>query len=358
MIGAGNIGKTHLTSIVSLREAQLLDVEVAAICDIDREALRNSGEFFDVQKRYEHFTELVESSDVDVVYICTPTNLHPEMVRAVVKAAKPVFCEKPLAHTCAQASDLLTLTKKAGIPAGIGLVLRFDQFILYAKNLIDTCDLGKPMLVHIRDDQRIPVGYLYYSQWRGDLSIAGGGTLIEHSIHDIDLLRWFLGDADTVYAKTSHFSGKAIEDQASLIVTHRNGSIGTLDSVWHWVERPSERMIEFFFEKGWIAVKLGSDEHYLEYQLQGGKPVRVTAEMANPALLERLGLTRDDLSAEGYELITSVGNERYLALSYSLLKAIQANRNPSPDFADAVEAHRVVDAAYESAKKGKLVRIL
>lgn len=346
-----------MTSIASLREAQLLDVEVTAICDSDPETLRGSAEFFDVHKTHSHYRDLVDSNDIDVVYICTPTNLHPEMVRAVVSKGRPVFCEKPLAHTCAQASELMIAARKAGVPTGIGLVLRFDQFLLYAKNLIETRDLGKPMLIHIRDDQRMPVGFLYYSQWRGDKAFAGGGTLIEHSIHDVDLLRWFLGPADTVYAKTNYFSGKEVEDQASLIVTYKNGSVGTIDSVWHLVERPSERMIEFFFEKGYICVKLQSDEHYLEYQLQGEKPVRVSEETANQVLLKNLGLTHSSLSAEAYELVTSVGTERYLALSYSFLNSIQSSMNPSPNFADAVEAHRIVDAAYDSARKQRPVRI-
>jgi len=346
-----------LTSIAALREANLLDVEVTAICDSDSDTLRAAAEFFDVPKKYAAYSELVNSNDVDVVYVCTPTNLHPEMVEAAVRARKPALCEKPLAHTYAQASSLMTAARSAGVPTGIDLVLRFDQFLLCAKNLIESRELGKPMLAHIRDDQRMPVGFLYYSQWRGDKAIAGGGTLIEHSIHDVDLLQWFLGPADTVFAKTSYFAGKEIEDQASVITTHRDGSVSTIDSVWHLVERPSERMIECFFEKGYIGIKLGSDEHYLQYQLQGEKPVSVPEETANRALLEKLGLARANLSAEARELITSVGTERYMALSYSFLDAIQRNLNPSPGFAEAVEAHRVVDAAYDSAKKQRLVKI-
>ncbi|RDE17696.1 MAG: hypothetical protein C4K49_01475 [Candidatus Thorarchaeota archaeon] len=357
VIGTGNIGKAHLTSILSLKECRLLDVDVVAVCDSDPDSLKGATEFFGIPKGYRSFKDLVVDKDVDVAYVCTPTNLHPEMVRAIAKANKPVFCEKPLAHTHIQANDLLTVTRKARVPTGIGLVLRFDQFLLYAKSLIQTHNLGTPMLMHIRDDQGFPVGFMNYSQWRGDRKAAGGGTLIEHSIHDIDLFRWFFGEVESVYAKVGFYADKEVEDHASVILTHKTGAVSTLDSVWHWVERPSERMIELFFEKGYIAIHLGSDERYLEFRLQGKDSVKVTKEMADPALLDRLGLESKDIPEDGNDVLTALGGERYAALNYSFLSSVQQGKKPSPDFADAVEAHKVVDAAYESSRQSSRIEL-
>jgi UDP-N-acetyl-2-amino-2-deoxyglucuronate dehydrogenase len=358
IIGTGNIGKMHLMSIAALRESNLLNVKVSALCDTDKESLHQAAEFFDVSNTYDAFEDLINDDMVDIIYICTPTNKHADMVKSAAGAKKPIFCEKPLAHSCPQARELLAVTKDANVCAGVGLVLRYDQFLLHAKNLVETRDFGKPMLAHIRDDQRFPVDYVYYSKWRGDKSIAGGGTLIEHSIHDLDILRWFFGDVENVFAKVGFFAEREVEDQASLILTHKNGAVSTLDSIWHWVERPNERRIEFFYEKGYIGINLESGDRYLEYQLQGEESIRVSKENANESLIKKLDLHARNISPEAVETITAFGTERYSALSYSMLKAFQLGTTPSPDFVDAVEAHKIVDAAYESANRGIPVCLL
>ncbi len=359
VIGAGNIGKIHLTGLASIKEAGLLDVEITALCDIDHEILTSASELFDVKTIYDDYNDLVQDSNVDVVYICTPTNRHIDMVKAAARAGKQVFCEKPLAHSCPQATEMLGVIMDSNVKSIAGLVLRYDQFLLYAKDLIETHEFGQPMLAHIRDDQRFPVDYTYYSKWRGVKSQAGGGTLIEHSIHDIDVLRWFFGDVEDVYARINHFSGKEVEDQASLIMTHKNGAVSTLDSIWHWVDRPNERSIEFFFEKGYLGIRLESGKRYLEYQLLDEAPIRIWQEKADDALIEHLGLhSKNSLSQEAVETITSVGPERYAALSYAFLSSLGTDVDPSPSFKDAVASHRIVDAAYESASKKRPVDLL
>ncbi|MHA1216114.1 MAG: Gfo/Idh/MocA family protein [Candidatus Thorarchaeota archaeon] len=358
LIGTGNIGKTHLTGLASLISAGLVNARIEAVCDTDTDALRSAAELFEVPKSYVDYHELVSDEDVDVVYVCTPTNKHRDMVKAAARAGKAVFCEKPLAHSCPQARDMLAVTQDAGVVTGVGLVLRYDQFLLYAKDLLADKDFGKPMLAHIRDDQRFPVDYIYYSRWRGDRAIAGGGTLIEHSIHDIDILLWLFGAVDNVFARVGFYAGREVEDMASVSLKHKNGMVSTIDSVWHWVERPNERFVEFFFEKGFIAIRLESGHRYLEYHLQGEVPVKVDEERANGALMRHLGFSRNDLSVEGFDALTAVGSERYAALSYAFLTALRRGVDPSPSFADAIAAHRVVDAAYESANLNRPVDIL
>ena len=355
LVGSGNIGRTHLTAISSISETNLLNVEVTALCDIDEKALSKSAGQFSVPNTFSDYSKLIASDAVDLVYICTPTNKHADIVKQTAKAGKALMCEKPLAHSCPQARELLAVTQDAGVHSGVDLVLRYDQHLLHARKLLEEHDFGKPMLAHIRDDQHFPIDYIYYSKWRGDKSVAGGGTLIEHSIHDIDLFQWFFGPIESVYAKVGFFSEREVEDQASLVMTHKDGTVSTLDSVWHWVERPNERAIEFFFEKGYIGLKLESGNRDLEYHLKGKGPVKVTQDAANDTLLEHLGLVRDNISPEAYKALTSEGGERYTAFNYALLKSITNNQAPSPNFLDAVSAHRIVDAAYESANRNQCV---
>ena len=109
---------------------------------------------------------------------------------------------------------------------------------------------GRPMAVVFRDDQYFPIQGMYGSTWRADVTKAGGGTLIEHSIHDLDVLQWILGPVSAMSAATAEtFGYPGIEDVATLRGGFGSGATATLTSVWHQVmSRPSTRRLELFCE--------------------------------------------------------------------------------------------------------------
>jgi len=238
------------------------------------------------------------------------------------------------------------------------LILRYDPFLLYAKRLLEKYDFGKPLLAHIRDDQQYPLDKEDYAQWRSDITVPGRGILLHQSIHDIDVLSWFFGDIASVYAQVDYHADRGIEDQASLIMKHKDGTTSTLDSLWHWLERPDERKVEFFFEKGFIGITLESGNTYLDYHLQGEGLVRVHSEKAEEVLLEHLNISSKKMALDIHEPLSDAVINKHLAFSYSFLKAIQSGETPSPNFLEATSAHRIVDAAYESASKKTPVDIL
>jgi predicted dehydrogenase len=237
-------------------------------------------------------------------------------------------------------------------------MLRYDPFLLYAKRLAEKHDFGKPLLAHIHDDQQFPLDQEDYAQWRGDSPVPGGGILLHQSIQDIDVLSWFFGDIVNVYAQVGFYGDRGIEDQASLIMRHKNGATSTIDSLWHWLDRPDERKIEFFFEKGYIGITLESGTTHLDYHLRGQDQVRVHSENAEEALLEHLNISSNNLALSAREPLSDAVINKHLALSYSFLKAVLSGETPSPNFLEAASAHRIVDAAYESANKKTPIDIL
>src|SRR5262249_27116053 len=116
---------------------------------------------------------------------------------------------------------------------------------------------GRTMSVVFRDDQYIPVQGGYQSTWRGDATKAGAGTLLEHSIHDLDMLEHVLGPVAEVSARIAGFHDiPGIEDVASLSLTFASGAIGSLTSIWHDVlERPSLRRVELFCETTYAVLE-------------------------------------------------------------------------------------------------------
>ncbi len=358
LIGTGKAGRTHLAALKSLKDAGLLNIEINAVSDTDEGKLMKTAKEFAVPLTYDDHIDLINDVNVDVVYVCTPTSKHTDLVIQAVKANKAIYCEKPIAHSCPQVRELNSVAIASSVPTSAGLMLRYDSFLLYAKRLVKNNDFGRPILAHIRDDQHFPLDKDEYAQWRSDTTVPGGGILLHQSIQDIDVLSWFFGDIVNVYAQVGFYSEQGIEDQASLILRHRDGTTSTIDSVWHWLERSNERKIEFFFEKGFIGITLESGITHLDYHLQGQRPVRVHSENTEQALLEHLDLASSNSELDIHEILSDMRMNKHLALNYSFLKAVQSGETPSPNFQEAVLAHRIVDAAYESSNRNAPIDIL
>ena len=358
LIGIGKTGSTHLAALTAIKNSGLLALEITAICDSDKSKAKKIAKEFNIPVFYDNHEDLVNDENVDVVYVCTPTSKHIDMVKDAAKANKAVYCEKPVAHSCPQVSELNAVAMDSSVPTSAGFILRYDPFLLYAKELLQKHDFGSPTLAHIRDDQQFPQEQEDYAQWRGENSVPGGGILLERCTQDIDILIWFFGEVNNVYARVGFFSELSIEDQASLVIQHEDGPTTSINAVWHSVERPDEKSIEFFFEKGYIGITLESGNNYLDYHLQGEDPIRIHSENVENVLLDHLGISSRNIALEVRELLVNTGINRHAALSYAFLKAVISKETPSPTFLDAVAVHKIVDAAYESANMGVPIDVL
>ena len=199
LVGCGHIGTVHAYVLQQLTEAKLVDAALTATFDADparaeRVARHHGGE------PAATLAELV--AGVDVVWVCTWTAAHLEAVELAVGAGRPVFCEKPLGPDL-DGGRAGGRRCSSGCPHQVGLVLRWSPVFQRAAEIIASGEYGRPMATVLRDDQYFPIQGFYGSTWRKDVAQAGGGTLIEHSIHDIDVLHWLLGDPVSVSARTA-----------------------------------------------------------------------------------------------------------------------------------------------------------
>ena len=193
----------------------------------------------------------------DAVYVCTWTSEHRRLVEKVIAAGKAVFCEKPLSPTLAEAKLLVENVNASGAINQTGLVLRHAPSYLWARELITDPKAGRVMNVVFRDDQFIPIQSYYASDWRKDVDRAGAGTLLEHSIHDVDMLHFLIGDITNTSMRSHNFHGHiGIEDSVSATMQFANGAVGTLSSIWHDnLTRPSQRSVEVFCENRTIMMR-------------------------------------------------------------------------------------------------------
>lgn len=340
LIGCGFIGQFHSRAIRGISRLALLDIKYEAVCDLDEQRARSFAERADVPSVTADPHQLIDSPDVDVVYVCLPTSMHKELVLRAAARGKHVFCEKPLAPTLADVEEMVRAVESVGVNTGVGLVLRHSPILTVLKSLMDDTTLGRPMAIVFRDDQFFPIQGHYASEWRKDHKQSGAGTLLEHSIHDVDILRWFAGDVASVHGSIRNFAGyEEVEDLAMARFEFESGAQADLVSVWHNVlGRPSTRRIEVFMENAVFSI----DHDFLG-------PISMQTH-ANP----RETISEDEVR-ERYLRMVGMDHEpesealKYSFEDYFFLKSIIDGKPAFPDFNVALEAHRVVDAVYRSA---------
>jgi myo-inositol 2-dehydrogenase / D-chiro-inositol 1-dehydrogenase len=262
-------------------------------------------------------------------------------VDAALLAGRAVFCEKPLSTDLSAAGALVAAVDAAGVPSQSGLVLRSAPVFRALRALVESGSLGQPMAAVFRDDQFFPIQGHYASEWRADVSQAGGGCLIEHSIHDVDILCFCFGEVDSVTARTSNLAGHVgVEDVAAVTLSFASGFEAQLTSVWHDIlTRGSTRRIEVFCREGMVRL---SNEFRgpLHIQTSAGKEVR---ECPSPAWVDALPLADDEIG---------LAVRAYVEADREFADAVAEGRPSEPSLAEALVAHRLVDAAYRSAAAG------
>jgi predicted dehydrogenase len=349
LVGCGFIGRFHSTGIRAVIRRGLVNAEYVAVCDADISRARSFAGITGARIVTADPSEVIGSPDVNVVYICVPTAGHKDMVLEAAAAGKHVFCEKPLATNMADVETMIHAVERAGVTHGVGLILRHSPIFTVLKSLTEDPAIGRLMAIAFRDDQFFPVQGHYDSDWRADRAIVGAGTLLEHSIHDADILRWFGGAPTVVRGSVRNFAGHdGVEDLATAHVEFESGAVAQLTSIWHSViGRPSSRRFEIFFEKAVFTI----DNDFLG-------PIHVQAHAENARTI-----SEDEVRSRYLDLVSLKDAEfegalRYSFEDYFFLKAVEENRPAFPDFNVALEAHRLVDAVYRSAEEdGAEVRL-
>ena len=344
LVGCGHIGRFHSRNIRGVLRSGRLVGEYSAVCDRELHRAEEFATITGASAITDDASRLLALPSLSAVYVCTETSEHRTLVEQAAERGLAVFCEKPLAKTLADVEAMVAAVESAGVVNQVGLVLRYSPVYTVLKGMTSSPDLGPLLTAHMRDDQFFPDHGHYGSSWRGDFEKAGGGTLIEHSIHDIDLFRWLFGDIAAVRCHTRVTSGhRGVEDVALATFQHAGGEVTSLTSVWHQVDgRPSTRRLELFYEGGWFA----SDADFIgpiRYQLRTGPE----AELDGDEVFARY------VAIAGLDAAEAELARRGMLEDYAFLRAVEDGGHASPDFRTALEAHRVVDACYRSAAEGR-----
>ncbi|MEJ5253128.1 MAG: Gfo/Idh/MocA family oxidoreductase [Chthonomonadetes bacterium] len=225
LIGAGGIGRTHLASYERVREAQIV-----AIADINEDLARAAAQQVGAQA-FQHVEQMLEQVELDAVDICTPPSAHLEAALLAIERGLNVLCEKPLAHHPDAAREMVRAAEEKGVKLMTAFCHRFHPPVVALKRLIEAGELGE--VVMFRNRFAGPFKGVE-ERWFSDKEIAGGGVLMDTSVHSIDLFRFLVGEVARVQAvvrQTNPAIGE-VEDTAIALLATEDNRMGVVEASW------------------------------------------------------------------------------------------------------------------------------
>lgn len=223
IIGAGRIGQVHADNITfRLRNATLAGVQSGSHELAERCSLAHGC------RPYYDYHQLLENPDIDAICICSASDRHTEQIIAAAEAGKHIFCEKPIDTSLAQIDKALVAVKKAGVKFQVGFNRRYDTNYQRVRRAIVDGEIGSPHMIHITSRDPSPPSLDYVK--------SSGGIWLDCAIHDMDMLRFLIGDeVEEVYALGAVNINPEIAkyndvDTSVISLRFKNGVIGTIDN--------------------------------------------------------------------------------------------------------------------------------
>lgn len=261
LIGCGRISPNHIEA------ARNNHLDFVAMCDTDSETIEAKSKKFRLEEvhKYVDYKELLQKEKPELVAIATESGKHAAIALDCIAAGCNVIIEKPIALSISDADAIIEAGKKAGVIVCANHQNRFNKSIQYMHKAMEEGRFGK--LSHGAAHVRWNRGKSYYDQasWRGTWA-QDGGCLMNQCIHNIDLLRWFMGDEiDEVMAYTDQLFHPYLEgeDLGMALVKFSNGSYGLIEGTTNIYPKNLEETLYIFGEKG-VAKAAGSSDNIIE----------------------------------------------------------------------------------------------
>ncbi len=320
VVGCGGISGVHIPVLMNLE-----GVEIRAVCDVRPERAKAAAEKTGAEIAPD-FEALIAREDIDAVHILTPHYLHAPMAIAALRAGKHVLTEKPMATTLADARAMIAADDEPGT-GRLGVIFqnRYNPATQKLKEIIASGTPGKFIGARANVSWHREGPYYTESGWRGALATEGGGTLINQSIHTLDLLSYLGGPIARVkgHISTDLLEGVIeVEDNVHAVFEYAGGQKGVIQLTNNYViDAPI--LLEMVFENATYQL-LGEKL----YETTGGE-MKLLERGEAPALSEKAywGASHGLEIADYYNAlrtggpITIDGRTAYPALN--LVKAIQ-----------------------------------
>lgn len=333
LIGLGLISRVHIRGY---REAER-DARIVAVCDSRESVLHDTAKSLGV-RGYTRYRQLLVDPEVQVVDITLPHNLHFEVAKAAIQAAKHVLVEKPMTAKAEESRQLIELAKAAGVRLTVAENTPFVLAYGEIQKLIRRGAIGRPRLIRT---------FIYGSEverlqdvsgWKGRQDGSCGGVIIDAGPHSFYLLKWLFGEVVSVQATSAKLiEVSEVEDHAIVTGRMKGGAIFSTEYTFT-AEIPWGERLEVYGSAGSLIADQISNPPAILFRGKtdtSGTPLETVPY--NPA---------------GWKAASIAGGVR------DFVEALRDGRPPKVDPRDGYYAVVVAERAYESiAKSGQTVQV-
>lgn len=236
LIGCGDIARKRVAP--ALRDSPLC--ELVAVSRAQAELAAVFAREFGARRWYADWRELLLDHEVDAVYIATPVHLHAEQTIAAAEEGKHVLCEKPMALDVAECDRMIAACRANNVRLGIAYYRHFYPVVRRVKELIDSGELGVPILAQINAFEWFDPKTSDARSWLIKKELAGGGPMFDFGCHRIEVLLDLFGPIGDVKATLANtYFDREVEDFASAIFQFERGACATL-TVTHAAQEPQD----------------------------------------------------------------------------------------------------------------------
>lgn len=251
LIGCGRISPNHIAAAIDN------GLEITALCDILSANMEEKVRMFHLSEathRYTDYEEMLEKERPDLVAIATESGKHAEIALTCLNKGCHLIIEKPIALSLEDADAIIKLAKENNCKVCACHQNRFNKSVMKLREAVEMGRFGK--LFHGTANIRWNRDEYYYQQaaWRGTWE-QDGGALMNQCIHNIDLLRWMMGDdIEQVMAMTDNLNHDYIqaEDFGIALIRFSNGSYGVIEGTTNVFPRDLEETLYIFGEHGTV----------------------------------------------------------------------------------------------------------
>jgi len=331
MIKIGILSFAHHHGEAYISNLRHMDgVELLGVADDD--PMRGQTIAAQNQAYYFHsYADLLEAKP-DGVIICTENNRHRPLVEMAASRGVHVLCEKPIATTLEDAQAVVDACERAGVFLMTAFPMRFSAPLLEIKAGLDRGDFGDIYCFNATNQGELPTKH---RAWFVDPELAGGGAIMDHTVHLVDIMRWFTGsEVQTMYARSNkifHAEEVEVETGALEMLTFENGAFATIDASW---SRP-----QYWPTWGGLTFEM----------------VTQRGAVIVDAFRQNLNVYRYEWQRSGWAYW---GSDMNHAMISEFASAIRENRSPHVTGVDGLRAVEATLAAYESDRTGQTIQVI
>ena len=333
IIGCGRISKNHFDAVSQIQEA-----EFVAACDVIDSRLQTVSDNYGIKKLYTNYKEMMEKENLDLVSICTPSGLHPQIGIDAANHRINVLTEKPMATNIEAADALIRACDANNVKLFVVKQNRLNSTMQLLKRAIDKGRFGRIYLAESNVFWQRPQAYYDAEKWRGTWEFDGGAFMNQAS-HYVDALYWLLGNVDNVMAYTATMARRIeAEDTGCAILHFRNGIIATLNVTMLTFPKNFEGSITIIGEKGTVKIGGVAVNKIEKWEFEDYDDDDRIAQDANYQPPNVYGF---------------VHNPYYR----NVIDVLLGKDVPSTDGRDGRKSVEIIQAIYRSAKTGKRISL-